>query len=426
MPRAKGLDMLVVGSLVPGELRLWGNYIAHNQSKVGGGVYLHATTSPGLISANSFVANDDAGIYVYSNEPELIVANNLVIANAGAGGVICRGGVHLQNNTIVANTGSGVTCYQLLSMSNTVVAFNARGVVVEDAGPAVLLNNCVWGNTIVDYDGVADPTGTMGNISIDPLLGDYRYGSTHLQPDSPCVDAGTYTGVDPAWTDVDGEARVQGEGVDIGADESSGAAWPIGPFVVVRVSPNGDDNHDGSSWTLAKRTIQAAIDEVTEYGGEVWVRDGLYPEHIEVAPFVYLYGGFAGTETSRYERVWQGRGTIIEGQSEGRVVSFNLGERVSALDGFVIQHAAAGGGIDCVGASPRIAHNVISGHNTTGYGAGIQCDGTTVLVEGNTIMGNHADLGGGGVMCSGSHARFRGNLIASNTSSSGGWSELPF
>ncbi len=407
-----------VGCIKSGEVV--GNYIAHNQATMGGGVYMRATSAPGLINANTLFANDDAGVYAFSNGPELVVAQNLVLANTGSGGVRCNSGVRLQNNTIVANTYSGVSYYQSLSMTNSIVAFNARGIVAEDDGPAVLLSNCVWGNTIADYDGIADPTGTMGNLSVDPQLADYLHGSMHLQPDSPCIDAGTNAGVDPAWTDVDGEARVQGAGVDIGADESSGVTWPVGPFIVVRVSPDGDDLNDGSSWSLAKQSVQAAIDRAGEYGGEVWVRDGIYPERIEVAPFVYVYGGFAGTETSRQARDWQNHNTIIESQTEGRVVTFGFGERVSALDGFSIQHTTAGGGIACVGASPRIAHNVISGHSTTGYGAGILCGGTTALVEYNTISGNHADLGGGGVRCSGSNATFRGNLVASNTSSRGG------
>jgi hypothetical protein len=40
----------------------------------------------------------------------------------------------------------------------------------------------------------------------------------HLMMGSPCVDKGTMT--EAPMTDIDGEMRPQGGGVDIGADES--------------------------------------------------------------------------------------------------------------------------------------------------------------------------------------------------------------
>jgi hypothetical protein len=58
-----------------------------------------------------------------------------------------------------------------------------------------------------------DDNGTPGDESDDVfVLGDY-----HLLPGSPCIDAGTSENA-PA-TDFEGDARPQGAGYDIGADE---------------------------------------------------------------------------------------------------------------------------------------------------------------------------------------------------------------
>ena len=114
----------------------------------------------------------------------------------------------------------------------------------------------------------------MGDISLDPLFADRDYGELHIRPGSPCVNAG--------WNDATGTSvrghRRPGSGaggtVDIGADESDGTDPPVAAHAIVRVSPEGDDANDGSSWTLAKRTVQAGIDAASAQGGEVWVKAG--------------------------------------------------------------------------------------------------------------------------------------------------------
>jgi len=64
--------------------------------------------------------------------------------------------------------------------------------------------------------GSGDPAGA-GNRSIDPLFVDPAHDNFHLQIASPVRDA-----ADPAATlavDIDGDARPQGPGRDMGADE---------------------------------------------------------------------------------------------------------------------------------------------------------------------------------------------------------------
>src|SRR5436190_690424 len=59
-----------------------------------------------------------------------------------------------------------------------------------------------------------------GNICTNPLLVDPAHGNVHEKLLSPAIDAGANGEVAPGLTtDLDGDARVIGAAVDIGADE---------------------------------------------------------------------------------------------------------------------------------------------------------------------------------------------------------------
>ena len=60
-------------------------------------------------------------------------------------------------------------------------------------------------------------------LDIDPLFVDPEVGDYHLRPDSPAVDAGTPEGAPE--TDIDGDPRPMGAGVDLGADEVAGETY---------------------------------------------------------------------------------------------------------------------------------------------------------------------------------------------------------
>ena len=90
-----------------------------------------------------------------------------------------------------------------------------------------------------------------------------------------------------------------------------------------------DDSGDGLSWANADKTLQAAL-AVAVSGDEIWVKAGLYnpdegPGHtlndrtetFQLIDGVEMYGGFAGTETSRDERDWLSNDTILGGDLSG-------------------------------------------------------------------------------------------------------------
>jgi len=116
--------------------------------------------------------------------------------------------------------------------------------------------------------------------------------------------------------DIDGQPRIQGIHVDIGADESDGTEWNA-ELRIVRVATDGDDGNDGASWDTAMRTVQAAVNNSTALGCEVWVSVGTYTECVSLHPWVTLYGGFAGSELSRDERDSNANETILDGARRG-------------------------------------------------------------------------------------------------------------
>ncbi len=424
-----------------GGLYLWysspiiaNNVITSNgATRDGGGLYLRgssATIANNRIAANS-AGSAGGGLYLRDSSPT--VANNAIVRNRAqeiGGGLYVRSSSALiTNNTIAANSadneGGGIFLGNVyVTIANTIVAFNSSGIyrVAGYNDMPILRHNCVYGNAEYDYFGLDDPTGTDGNISEDPRFADAAYANWHIQPDSPCVDAGDneYVGGE---LDMDGEPRVQPAGgtVDIGADESDGTIWAPGPQVVVRVSPEGDDNNDGSSWVLAKRTVQAATDVAFQFGGEVWVAAGTYYERITLRPYAYVYGGFAGTESEREQRDWVGNVTVLDGQQAGPVVTAQEGHGVSALDGFTITNGLSGygGGLGLWYSSPIIANNVITGNKANLSGGGLYLWYSSATIVGNTVVGNRAENVGGGLCSVYSSPTITNNTIACNRARAG-------
>lgn len=354
-----------------------------------------------------------------------VIANNTLTANGGlqAGGILLLGGARdhplVVNNTLVGNSGPALRWAGLATfrLANNLIAFNTAGLtrwVQSPGGTATITHNLIYGNA-VDIDGLPNPIGSAGNLGLDPRLANPFHGEHHLEPDSPCIDAGDDSFVEFDWTDADGAPRIAGAQVDIGADEADGFSHTP-PLHALRVSPQGDDQRDGATWANAKRTLAAAIAALHDPGpraeghvvpgGEIWVAAGTYSENLQLPPYVHLYGGFRGSESRRDERDPHTQLTRIDGGSRGRVILAYGGHRLNTVDGFSITGGRLtstlsdqGGGLECYHAGPLVANCRFTG-NVANLGGGLGGFGASprvvdCVLTNNLAGGDGKGLGGG-------------------------------
>lgn len=174
---------------------------------------------------------------------------------------------------------------------------------------------------------------------------------------------------------------------------------------------------DGSSWTKAFHTIQAALNTAAS-GDQVWVSADLYMEQITLKNNVALYGGFPSgggvlesRDPARYE-------TVIDASRAGTAVTVPSAATLSTIiDGFTIKNgsAASGAGIDCSNSSVTITNNKIMLNTATSNGAGILCLYSTVMIRNNIIQSNTAGSNGGGIYSYFSLGTIANNIITKNT-----------
>jgi len=183
------------------------------------------------------------------------------IAAHGGGIDIFQSSPRIENCMITENqavySGGGLNCeesspeiiYCTISGNS---ADRGGGIYVEDRAFPSLANVILWGNSASEGPGIW--VGTMGNPStatvnycnleggqvaahVEPYC-DMSWGAGnieedplfmsswdfHLNPGSPCIDAGTDAGIN---TDLDGDERPLLMGHDIGADEFDGSCWDL-------------------------------------------------------------------------------------------------------------------------------------------------------------------------------------------------------
>lgn len=182
------------------------------------GVGIYHSNLRGHVLNNLSFNNGTVGIQLWHAATSVIVANNTVFNNAVNGIVVgagdAPGGITndytlVVNNISVHNADYGI---QEFGTTGTHNQFLNNLVYANSAGNMVLLHGAASG-TITAEAGFVNYTGLIS--------GDY-----HLAPGSPAIDAGTNQNA--PTSDINGGARPQGKGWDIGAYEAGAAAasWP--------------------------------------------------------------------------------------------------------------------------------------------------------------------------------------------------------
>lgn len=195
------------------------------------------------------------GIGVWqSGSVDCFLSNNIMYGNNH--GVIIEGGEikQIYNNTIVKNKFSGVRINNVdeVWLENNIISGNATGVEYI-AGIAVMIQyNDVWGNTGGNYTGMADQTGVVGNISVDPLFVDDVNNNYHLKTESLCRDGGN---ANSYMNDVDNTRNDMGvDGGPLGVEDITipqaiATALPSSGVAPLQVTFNSSASSD--EWGIA-------------------------------------------------------------------------------------------------------------------------------------------------------------------------------
>lgn len=493
--------------------------IGGNAADFGGGVYVYGDNNQGgayqiekCFLLNNYAAQGGGAIYVTSDVKatstesrivDCVVYNNLAGQRSGTdnlgGGIRIDGAGTIVNSSIFNNEGGGV----LLSANAKAVNLTiARNTVMGIDGSGEVYNSVIWGNAkvqnptssifhncasdnakVVEGDNCfaisASSNGTNSPLFDAPSVftsfdRDYNWRQNayptwawDLLEGSALIDAGNadayYAGL--PTTDLAGDLRKSGT-IDIGAYEFQ----HLDAGRIRYVKPDGTG--DGTSWEKASGDLQKMIDELAavDASGEVWVAAGEYRPTTQIiegvqyaASFrmrdgINVYGGFAGTETSKADRLkgdmpWiytnetillgadyeNGTATWANNQwnvtsSSRHVVWFApmAGEEdfkyTTVLDGVTIKGGAANGGEGLadfatdkgggvyMGLNATLQNSVITENTADDNGGGVFVNAGRVVSC--LIYNNSATANGGGVFVSGAGLVNR-SMVTENSAKNG-------
>ena len=232
-----------------------GGAFAYDAATLNGGLFRNNTsagTGGGLVTANAlaltgtqFINNaagtDGGGLYLYTEttNPKQVVnalfARNRATGN-GAAIYAHAAPFSLIHSTIVsptAPTGATQAVYVVTGtvyLTNTLIASHTVGI--EQAASTVTEWSTLYSGVSTPRVGTVSSSGAITGPAafVNPAGDDY-----HLLPSSAAIDAGTTPGPDVS-SDIDGDARPQQGGYDIGYDESPYAPAVVSVLVVPGLS----------------------------------------------------------------------------------------------------------------------------------------------------------------------------------------------
>jgi hypothetical protein len=340
----------------------------------GGGIRCGHDCSPTIVNCRiigNACRNSGGGIDMGEEGSPII--RGCVISNNSNGAIRCRYSSPLIENCIITGNESHAILLAMSSsvINNCTIAHNAGRAIENSSGyTPTITNSILWGNDYavartadITYSNVEGGWQGQGNISIDPQFVNAAADDYHLQPLSPCIDAGDNSVV-TVTTDLDGNPRIRGKAVDMGAYES--LYYHVDGI-------NGDNGNDGLSRETAFETIQFAIDEVND------------SDTILVWPGVY-------NETATNGINFMGKAITVKSAADAAVlevpgftaVSFVQGEdENSVFSNFVVRGSSTG--IFVLFANPTINNVTVVGNDN-----GVIADNAAPLIT-NSIFWNNTN-----------------------------------
>lgn len=204
--------------------------LRYTDSTLGAAGTVRVTNGQATLS-NSKIRNA-AGFGVAARTTGEIWVTNTQITFSGDSAILAESGgtVTATNNTIDAGArGVVVRTGSTVNLTNNLITNNfSAGIVAENFATITATFNDVFNPGRPNYVGVTDPTGTNGNVSVDPKYFNRTSRQFQLTNGSPAIDAGTSNNA--PTTDMFGQARFddpnvvnRGGGampyVDLGASE---------------------------------------------------------------------------------------------------------------------------------------------------------------------------------------------------------------
>jgi hypothetical protein len=204
-----------------------GNATIGDLGEHGGGMYNLSGSSPTLdnvIFSGNAADDFGGGMFNWDSDPILTnVSFSGNVANNGGGMYNRESSPAIRNSILWGNQGSGGT-----SVNAQIENYDSTPVISY----TLVQNYAEWG---IDYDGNldADP---LFVTPVDPNNAPTTEGNLRLQQGSPAIDAGDNSYVSVP-TDLDGNGRILGTAVDMGAYERLKplclplviTSWPVPP-----------------------------------------------------------------------------------------------------------------------------------------------------------------------------------------------------
>jgi predicted outer membrane repeat protein len=393
------------------------SFISNSVNNSGGGMYskpyiydnreipspLHTTRKDVVLNKCKFIGNSannsgggmyiiDTTIFMSTSEVNRDIINCIFIDNtAGSGGGIYKNNetLYIKNSLFMSNSAdSGGGIYGTANITNCTSVWDSadKGAFIYSPSNSMLSNCIAWyidnplnippttwptrtsPSSAVNYSNIQGGwSGGNGNINTDPLfldpLGPDNIAGTgdedlRLAPLSPCVNSGdpSYK-AEPNEADLDGNPRVFGGRVDMGAYEFDGKIYvdDDAPY-----NPSNDTLTENGTRERPFNTIQKAID-YSKDGYKVLVLPGLYSKINFKGKKITV----SGTEGA----------AVIEAVPDNLsdsllqdAVTFHTGEGAnSILKNFVIKNSGLAVSLD-YGSCPTI-QNITFVDNVFGIGA---------------------------------------------------------
>ena len=225
-----------------------------NQANSGGGAF-ECNLSQCTVSCNS-ATNYGGGVYSYGDS--MLVDCRVVSNSASYAGGVSYATLYscLVVGNLALSEGGGV--YDA-TLYNCTVANNEAGDAGGGASSAIVLNSILWGNLAPTDANFSEteianscttplPDAGAGNIAADPLFVNPVRGNYRLGAGSPCVNAGANEYADRSAVDLDGNPRIVGGVVDMGAYEVASGTPPKSGFELW-ASANGLAGDIGTQFT---------------------------------------------------------------------------------------------------------------------------------------------------------------------------------